>query len=85
MTPLVRAEFPLAMPLLLAWIGIPRWMTLQHPDTAPGFSAAHAYLARQDSAGHRQQARTGTGDSLSDPRAGQPEKRRKTSADLAYG
>ena len=43
MTPLVRAEFPLAMPLLLAWIGIPRWMTLQHPDTPPGFSA-DAYL-----------------------------------------
>lgn len=45
MTPLVWANFPLALIFLLAWSGIPLWMVIKHPDTAPDFSEAHAYLA----------------------------------------
>jgi hypothetical protein len=45
MTPLVWANFPLALMFLLAWSGIPLWMVIKHSDTAPDFSEAHAYLA----------------------------------------
>lgn len=45
MTPLVWVNFPLALMFLLAWAGIPLWMVIKHPDTAPDFSEAHAYLA----------------------------------------
>ena len=44
MTALVWANFPLALMFLLAWSGIPLWMVIKHPDTAPDFSEAHAYL-----------------------------------------
>ena len=42
MTPLVWANFPLALLFLLAWAGHPLRMTLRHPDTAPDYAAAHA-------------------------------------------
>ena len=45
MTPLVWANFPLALLFLLAWSGLPLWMVLRHPDTAPDNGAACAYLA----------------------------------------
>lgn len=45
MTALVWANFPLALLFLLAWTGIPLWMVIKHPDTPPGLSEAHAYLA----------------------------------------
>lgn len=45
MTSLVWANFPLALIFILAWSGIPLWMVIKHPDTAPDFSEAHAYLA----------------------------------------
>jgi hypothetical protein len=45
MTPLVWVNFSLALIFLLAWSGIPLWMVIKHPDTAPDFSEAHAYLA----------------------------------------
>lgn len=45
MTPLVWANFPLAMLFVLAWTGIPLRMVVRRPDTAPDFSEAHAYLA----------------------------------------
>ena len=45
MTTLAWANFPLALMFLLAWSGIPLWMVIKHPDTAPDFSEARAYLA----------------------------------------
>lgn len=45
MTPLVWANFPLALLFVLAWVGIPLWMIFKRPDTAPDHSEAHAYLA----------------------------------------
>lgn len=43
MTPLVWANFPLAALFLLAWIGIPMWMTFKRPERAPDHSEAEAY------------------------------------------
>jgi hypothetical protein len=43
MTPLVWANFPLALLFLLAWAGHPLRMTLRHPGTVPDRAAAHAY------------------------------------------
>jgi hypothetical protein len=46
MTPLVWANFPLALLFLLAWVGIPLWIVLKHrPDAPADHSGAHAYLA----------------------------------------
>jgi hypothetical protein len=45
MTPLVWANFPLALAFILATVGIPLWMTLKRPETPPDHSQAHAYLA----------------------------------------
>jgi hypothetical protein len=45
MTSLVWANFPLALLFVLAWVGIPMWMTFKHPQTAPDHADAHAYLA----------------------------------------
>jgi hypothetical protein len=42
MTPLVWANFPLALLFLLAWAGHPLRMTLRHPGTVPDLAAAHA-------------------------------------------
>jgi hypothetical protein len=47
-TPLVWANFPLALLVLLvllAWAGHPLRMTLRHPGTVPDRAAAHAYPA----------------------------------------
>ena len=35
-------NMPLAAAFFGAWVGIPLWMTLKHPE--PAFSAAPAYL-----------------------------------------
>jgi hypothetical protein len=43
MTPLVWANFPLAALFLLAWIGIPMWMTFKRPEQPPDRSEAEAY------------------------------------------
>ena len=45
MTPLVWANFPLALLFLLAWAGHPLRMTLRHPGTVPDLAAARAYPA----------------------------------------
>jgi len=45
MTPLLWANFPLALIFFLAWSGIPLRMVIKHPDTQADFSQAHAYLA----------------------------------------
>jgi hypothetical protein len=44
MTPLVWANFPLALLFILAIVGIPAWMIFKRPDKAPDHSEAHAYL-----------------------------------------
>lgn len=43
MTPLVIANFPIAVLFLLAWAGIPLWMVFKRPDRQPDFSDARAY------------------------------------------
>jgi hypothetical protein len=45
MTPIVWANILLAAPFILAWIGVPLWLTVKRPPASPDFSAAHAYLA----------------------------------------
>jgi len=45
MTPLVRANVPLALLFLLAWAGIPLRMVLRHLATELDYAAAHPYLA----------------------------------------
>jgi hypothetical protein len=48
MTTLVITSILLTIPFLVAFIGIPLWMTVRRPETAPDHSQAHAYLqARQ--------------------------------------
>ena len=44
MTPLVWANFPLALLFILAIIGVPAWMIYKRVDRAPDHSEAHAYL-----------------------------------------
>jgi hypothetical protein len=44
MTAVVWANVLLTIPFLIAWIGIPLWMTFRHPDTGPGHTQAQAYL-----------------------------------------
>ena len=44
MTAVVWANIALAIPFLLAFIGIPLWMTFRHPQTGADHSQAHAYL-----------------------------------------
>ena len=38
MTPLLWANFPLALIFFLAWSGIPLRMVIKHPDTQADFS-----------------------------------------------
>jgi hypothetical protein len=45
MTPLVWANFPLALAFVLGIVGIPLWMTFKRPQTAPDHSQARTYLA----------------------------------------
>jgi hypothetical protein len=45
MTAPVWINLILAVPFVLAIVGIPLWMTLKHTDTAPDFSSAREYLA----------------------------------------
>ena len=44
MTTPVWINLILAVPFVLAIIGIPLWMTWKHTDTAPDFSPAREYL-----------------------------------------
>jgi hypothetical protein len=37
-------NMPLAAVFFGAWVGIPLWITVKHPDGQPDFSAAHRYL-----------------------------------------
>jgi hypothetical protein len=42
---LVLANFPLAILVILAIVGIPLWMTFKRPETAPDYSQARAHFA----------------------------------------
>jgi len=44
MTAVVWANVALAIPFLLAFIGIPLWMTFRRPQTGSDHSQARAYL-----------------------------------------
>jgi hypothetical protein len=44
MTPVVWANVLLAIPFLLAFIGIPLWLTFRRTQTGPDHSDARAYL-----------------------------------------
>ena len=86
MTPLVRANLPLALLFLLAWAGHPLRMTLRHPGTVPdlAYPAAKVALAtggepetgcRRSLEQHRTDRRRTTrrpGGRQDDPRASQP-------------
>ena len=49
MNALVLANFPLAILVMLAIVGIPLWMTFKRPETAPDYSEARAYLGAKAS------------------------------------
>jgi hypothetical protein len=44
MNPLVWANFPLAALFILAWVGIPMWMTFRRPEQQPDYSEARDYF-----------------------------------------
>jgi hypothetical protein len=44
MTPLVLASILLTIPFLVAFIGIPLWMTFAHPETGADHTRARRYL-----------------------------------------
>ena len=44
MNALVLANFPLAILIMTAIVGIPLWMTFKRPEVAPDYTEAGAYL-----------------------------------------
>jgi len=44
MTAVVWANILLAVPFLIAFIGVPMWLTFRRPNTAPDHTQARAYL-----------------------------------------
>ena len=44
MNALVLANFPLAILVVLAIVGIPLWMTFKRPESAPDYAGARAYV-----------------------------------------
>ena len=50
MNALVLANFPVAVLIFAAIVGIPLWLTFKRPDRAPQVSAPSQYAARQASA-----------------------------------
>jgi hypothetical protein len=50
MSAVIWANVLLALPFMLAWAGIPLWLTVKQPDTEPDFSAARAYLVAKAAA-----------------------------------
>jgi hypothetical protein len=43
-TAVIWANILLAIPFLIAFSGVPLWMTFKHPQTVPAHSQAHAHL-----------------------------------------
>jgi hypothetical protein len=57
MSAVVWANILLALPFLIAFAGIPLWLTVHRPETAPGHAEARAYLrTRSASAAARRPA-----------------------------
>jgi hypothetical protein len=50
MTSAVWMNLLMALPFIAAFMGIPLWMTLKRPETAPDHSQARAYLAAKAAA-----------------------------------
>jgi hypothetical protein len=48
MTAVVLASILLTIPFMVAFIGIPLWMTFKRPQPGPDHSSAHAYLHTKD-------------------------------------
>lgn len=44
MTGIVWANFPIIALIVLAWVGIPLWLTFKRPHGHPDYSEAHAYF-----------------------------------------
>jgi hypothetical protein len=44
MSAVVWANILLTLPFLIAFIGLPLWLTLRRPETAPDHTEARAYL-----------------------------------------
>jgi len=51
MTAIVWVNLALAVPFLIAFIGVPLWMTFRTPQTGPGHAQAHAYLRARTALG----------------------------------
>ena len=44
MSAIVWVNILLTLPFLIAFIGLPLWLTFHRPETAPDHTEAHAYL-----------------------------------------
>jgi hypothetical protein len=62
MTAVVWANIALAVPFLLAFIGIPLWMTFRRPQTGSDHSQARAYLRAKAALASASAAGRGTGE-----------------------
>jgi hypothetical protein len=51
MTAIVWVNLALAVPFLIAFIGVPLWMTFRTSQTGPGHAQAHAYLRARTALG----------------------------------
>jgi len=51
MTAILWMNLSLGVLFVLAIVGIPLWMTIKRPDTAPDFAQAQAYLAAKAAQG----------------------------------
>jgi hypothetical protein len=43
-TGIVWANFPIIALIVLAWVGVPLWLTVRRPDTHPDYAEARAYF-----------------------------------------
>jgi hypothetical protein len=48
MNPILWLNIGLAVPFVLAFVGIPLWLTARHADTPADHSQARAYLAAKE-------------------------------------
>jgi hypothetical protein len=57
MSAVVWANILLTIPFLIAFIGIPMWLTFRRPETSPDHAGAHAYLRSRSAPAPHQPAR----------------------------
>ena len=72
MSAVVWANILLAIPFLLAFIGIPLWLTFSRPQTGPDHAQTHAYLRTRSAfaaAQARRQAADATATTTADCKA----------------